>query len=177
MIALGPLSSIIGEFSFYYKSESLTNNLSGTLKAILTLTDSDDSPPSYRKPSAKEARTLLGELDDEVDLLDEFGVSGDNGEEVLGFDDEELDDDLEDDIVYLSIDNYSSDRGQGFGEGRRGDESHEDFKKRIRVEETKRAEQNRRAGGIKTQNAMVKAWKVWSFFYSFSILYIFSHAV
>ncbi|PPQ75836.1 hypothetical protein CVT26_001130 [Gymnopilus dilepis] len=121
--------------------------------------DSDESPLPYRKPSAKEARTLAGELDDEVDLLEEFGVDGDNGEEILGFDDEELDDDLEEDMVFLTIEDYASDHGQGFGEGRRGNESHEDFKKRIRVEETKRAEQNRRAGGIKTQNAMVKAWK------------------
>lgn len=40
---------------------------------------------------------------------------------------------------------------------------HEDFagfKRRVRVEETQRAEGNRRAGGLKTQKAMVKAWKV-----------------
>ena len=38
----------------------------------------------YRKPSAKEARTIAGELDDEVNLLEEFGAEGDNGEERLG---------------------------------------------------------------------------------------------
>ena len=40
---------------------------------------------------------------------------------------------------------------------------HEDFaefKRRVRVEETRRAEGNRRAGGLKTQKAMVKAWQV-----------------
>lgn len=39
---------------------------------------------------------------------------------------------------------------------------HEDFaefKRRVRVEETRRAEGNRRAGGLKTQKAMVKAWQ------------------
>ena len=39
---------------------------------------------------------------------------------------------------------------------------HEDFaefKRRVRVEETGRAEGNRRAGGLKTQKAMVKAWQ------------------
>lgn len=34
------------------------------------------------------------------------------------------------------------------------------FKRRVRVEETQRAEGNRRAGGLKTQKAMIKAWKV-----------------
>ncbi|PPQ96770.1 hypothetical protein CVT26_006269 [Gymnopilus dilepis] len=121
--------------------------------------ESEDMSLPYPEASAKEARTIAGELDDEVNLLEEFGVEGDNGEEVLGFDDDELDEDFEEDMVYLTLDDYSSDHSQGFGEGQRGNESHNDFKKRIRVEETKRAEQNRRAGGIKAQNAMVKAWK------------------
>ena len=55
-------------------------------------------------------------------------------------------------------------------DGSEGDESedddailHEDFtefKRRVRVEETQRAEGNRRAGGLKTQKAMVKEWQV-----------------
>ncbi|KAF9474955.1 hypothetical protein BDN70DRAFT_814884, partial [Pholiota conissans] len=56
-------------------------------------------------------------------------------------------------------DEYDSEGGGSDDEGQGGEGDFNHFKTRIRIEETQRAEKNRRPGGIKTQNAMVKAWE------------------
>ena len=75
--------------------------------------------------------------DDEEQLVQEFGVPGAFAEEILGYDEEVDDLDLE------------------------VDEDYETFQTRVRVAATKRAEANRRPGGLKTQQAMQKMVQVW----------------
>ncbi|KAK7053211.1 hypothetical protein VNI00_003830 [Paramarasmius palmivorus] len=69
---------------------------------------------------------------DEEQLVHEFGVPGAFAEEILGYDEEHDDLDLED------------------------DDDFEVFQTRMRVEATQRAEMNRRPGGLRTQQAMVR---------------------
>ncbi|PPQ74282.1 hypothetical protein CVT24_001198 [Panaeolus cyanescens] len=124
------------------------------------------SPSQPNSSIAHDLLVIEPVAGDEASLVRQYGIPGAASDEVLGYDDdEELDMDSEagevDDL--LIDDEIMSDEGGDLDIPNQGDrqdgESFKDFQKRIRVEETKRAEQNRRAGGIKTQNAMVKAWK------------------
>lgn len=83
-------------------------------------------------------------------MVHEFGVNG--AEELLGFDDENDQDDNEEDFgeditENLNFDLYSP---QKFNQ----------FQADVRLKAAKRAEGNRRAGGLKTQQAVVRNWKV-----------------
>lgn len=82
--------------------------------------------------------------DDDTSLLHDYYVDGANAEDILGFDDDDDGEeygDMEDDEV-ISDSEFTS------------------FQRDVRMHETKRAEANRRPGGIKTQRGMVKAWQV-----------------
>lgn len=69
-------------------------------------------------------------------------------EDLLGLDDD--DEEAED----------GEDISDGDSEGNMDDTDFLEFKRRTRVDETQRTEENRRPGGIKTQHAVVKAWTV-----------------
>lgn len=107
----------------------------------------NDPPPSI--PQARE-RTNPAEAivdtsyDDDTSLLHDYYVDGANAEDVLGFDDdddgEEYGDMEEDEVI--------------------SDSEFTSFQRDVRMHETKRAEANRRPGGIKTQKGVVKAWQV-----------------
>ncbi|KAJ6548089.1 hypothetical protein B0H10DRAFT_2170043 [Mycena sp. CBHHK59/15] len=83
--------------------------------------------------------------DDEASLIKTYGVDGANSDELLGYDSSEDPEEIEGDEEAPTDDD--------------DDAAHTAFKNGVRVETIRRAEGNRRAGGIKTQNAMVKAWK------------------
>lgn len=93
------------------------------------------------------ASDLVVNEDDEEALVNQYGVEGAAAEEVLGYDEDEEDE--EGDVTDCR------DGGDGGS-----DFDFKAFQRQVRVDETRRAEGNRRAGGIKTQRAMVKAWEV-----------------
>jgi hypothetical protein len=94
-------------------------------------------------------RNLVVDDDDEETLINEYGTEGAAAEEILGYDEDD------DEECYGGI------RGDGDGADGNFDEDlqFKAFQRQVRVDETRRAEGNRRAGGIKTQRAMVKAWE------------------
>ncbi|KAF4621817.1 hypothetical protein D9613_012165 [Agrocybe pediades] len=101
-------------------------------------------PPSYLEPHVDVD-------DDEARLIEQFGVEGAAAEELLGFgDDEGSESEEDDDEDSAEEDNPDLLDSPG---------KFSAFQKKVRVEEAKRAEANRRAGGIKTQNSVEKAWK------------------
>jgi hypothetical protein len=112
-------------------------------------------PPSTAISSTSIAHTIPGprpnELeDDEETLINRYNVDGAAADEILGYDDDEDEE-------------YNGDmEGNDDTEGKfpNGDLAFQAFQRQVRVDETRRAEGNRRAGGIKTQRAMVKAWEV-----------------
>ena len=95
----------------------------------------------------------------------EFDIEGADASDLLGFDDE-VDED------YHNSEEFEDDSDIGLS-GQRIDSSELDsellisdsprafqaYQASIRVAAAKRAEGNRRSGGIKTQKGMVKAWK------------------
>ncbi|KAJ7772443.1 hypothetical protein B0H16DRAFT_1714643 [Mycena metata] len=101
------------------------------------------TPQAAQLPSLPLNSTTVEEgLPDISDaaLLAEFNVAGTAPEELLGYDDEDEDEepeDLADDKVYAK------------------------FQKQTRVEAAERFEGNRRAGGRKTQTSIVKSWNMW----------------
>ncbi|KAH9476570.1 hypothetical protein JR316_0010486 [Psilocybe cubensis] len=123
--------------------------------------------------SSQHASTSVSVLRDNNDeiLVQEFGVEGAAAEEVLGYDDDsdsdpedefrevlEINDELLDHTA-LEDDDESDLETQMQG-GPFPGESYTKFQTRIRLEETRRAENNRRAGGVKTQSAVIKDWKI-----------------
>ena len=89
--------------------------------------------------------------DDEETLINQYSIDGAAADEILGYDDDEDEE-------------YNGDVGPGDddedGKLPNGDLEFKAFQRQVRIDETRRAEGNRRAGGIKTQRAMVKAWEV-----------------
>ena len=85
-----------------------------------------------------------------MNWIKQYGVEGANAEELLGYDDEDDEGggDDEDEEVAASDDE----------EAAAGDEeaAHTAFKQTTRVQAVRRAEENRRIGGIRTQKAVVK---------------------
>jgi hypothetical protein len=140
----------------------------------------DATPGSHPRPIRRLAR-ILGQIsiddNEEASLVNEFDVDGADAGEVLGYegDGDDDDDNNDDDNDGGGNDGDGDGEGHQPGDGEPSDDDNEDaededdanrregfvaFQKRIRVTAAKRAEGNRRAGGLKTQRAMVKAWDV-----------------
>lgn len=92
----------------------------------------------------------------DANLIGEFTIDGAGVEDLLGLDDDDDEGGEED---------SSSD--EDLEENTVNDEEFLEFKRRTRVTETRRTEENRRPGGIKTQRAVVKAWMVRSTAFAF----------
>jgi hypothetical protein len=135
----------------------------------------DTTPDAHPRPVRRLAR-ILGQIsledNEEISLVNEFGVDGAYADEVLGYEgdgdddddnrdsgegplasdeqDEAANSDEDEDEADDDDDDHGADKRESFGA----------FQKRVRVNAAKRAEGNRRAGGLKTQRAMVRAWEV-----------------
>ncbi|KAJ7743063.1 hypothetical protein B0H14DRAFT_3607425 [Mycena olivaceomarginata] len=97
-----------------------------------------------RLPSNQEYEEDEGDAEE---LIKQYGMEGANAEEILGYDDDD-------------------DEGEGDGDDEEGSTSddevaHTTFKQTTRVRAVRRAEGNRRIGGIRTQNAVVKDFNEW----------------
>ncbi|TFK72355.1 hypothetical protein BDN72DRAFT_894862 [Pluteus cervinus] len=99
--------------------------------------------PSPPLPDPKHTAQAEDEDEDEHSLVETYGITGAFAEEVLGYDLEPDDEELEEDE-----DDDDDDEESAF----------EQFKTQVRVSATRRAEGNRRPGGLKTQKAMVRVW-------------------
>jgi hypothetical protein len=104
---------------------------------------------------------------DEAELIQEFDVEGADASDLLGFDDE-VDEDYHNSEEFediglsgQSIDSSGLDPELLVSDSPRGFQA---YQASIRVAAAKRAEGNRRSGGIKTQKGMVKAWKASRYF-------------
>ncbi|KAF4618297.1 hypothetical protein D9613_011520 [Agrocybe pediades] len=149
-----------------------TANLEILRKELIKYPEPNSQTPSTTVPSTEGNRTVNAsdflELvprsiqDDEPELVAQYGVQGANADELLGMDDD--DDDEEngeengEDVELEEVEEGGSVDEALLG-GPRPGESYSQFKTRVRLEETQYAEKQRRPGGIKTQKAMVKAWK------------------
>ncbi|KAJ7920427.1 hypothetical protein B0H13DRAFT_2319481 [Mycena leptocephala] len=105
--------------------------------------------------SPTTANTRKKKMATPMNWIKQYGVEGANAEELLGYDDEDDEGggDDEDEEVAASDDE----------EAAAGDEEavHTAFKQTTRVQAVRRAEGNRRIGGIKTQKAVVKDFNEW----------------
>ncbi|KAK7059342.1 hypothetical protein R3P38DRAFT_3384318 [Favolaschia claudopus] len=90
--------------------------------------------------------------DDTEELIRQYGVEGANADELLGYDDD--DDDDEDGEEEEDGDASDADIADEAA-------AHAAFKRSVRIQAVNRAEGNRRAGGIKTQNAVKKDFQEW----------------
>ncbi|KAK6997408.1 hypothetical protein R3P38DRAFT_3623368, partial [Favolaschia claudopus] len=121
------------------------NSNSAPCSIALNTTRSDSQLTTSQIATASSSHQ--SDDDDAEELIRQYGVEGANADELLGYDDEE--------------------------EGEEGDEEEEDgndsdaaaanaaFKCSVRIQAVNRAEGNRRAGGIKTQNAVKKDFQEW----------------
>ncbi|KAJ7916427.1 hypothetical protein B0H13DRAFT_2449107 [Mycena leptocephala] len=128
---------------------------------------SSPSPPPapLRRPSRARIQRIASSDEDEEheeeedgdadELIKQYGVEGANAEELLGYDDEddegEGDDDDEEVVASDEEEAAASDE----------EASHTAFKQTTRVLAVRRAEGNRRIGGIRTQKAVVKDFNEW----------------
>ncbi|KAF8219003.1 hypothetical protein L208DRAFT_1383142 [Tricholoma matsutake] len=99
-------------------------------------------------------------LDDckEMSLVNQFGVDDADADKVLGYDNNDNDDDG----YQPEEDEPSDDGGNGDAEDEdqdRQQQNYGDFQKWVRVTVPKRAEGNHCTGGLKMQQAIVKAWE------------------
>ncbi|KAF9490446.1 hypothetical protein BDN71DRAFT_1490630 [Pleurotus eryngii] len=121
---------------------------------LLTINNDEELPLliTPRNPSPQQPPIIasLDSIDDEVSLVNEFGLSIDGAEahKVLGYGD---DDDEDNDDVNGEVDDL--------GEGEDNTESFQSYQTQLRVSAVLRAEGNRRQGGLKTQKAVVCAWE------------------
>ncbi|PPQ79199.1 hypothetical protein CVT24_012739, partial [Panaeolus cyanescens] len=146
--------------------------------ALLNAREENPGPPSNHQreisqdlPVASVDELLIIEpyAIDEGSLIAQYGVTGAAAEELLAYDDDEDGDsdglDIDETELFLGATSDDESENEYYIEegvtttGPSAGESFTDYQKRIRVEETQRAEQNRRAGGIKTQKSMIKAWQ------------------
>ncbi|KAF4613240.1 hypothetical protein D9613_010772 [Agrocybe pediades] len=104
-------------------------------------------------PSSHEER-FIDRDNEEALLVEQYGVPGAAAEEVLGYDSDEEEEEEAQDIAMDSAES-DDDEAVDLSSPRKFDK----FRKQVRVEEAKRAEGNRRKGGIKTQKSVVKAWE------------------
>ena len=139
----------------------VTTNLSHALNLVANqdcpnATIPSESAQATPTPSTRRVTTnlshplhsLVANEDDEEALVNQYAIEGAAAEEVLGYDEDD-----------------EEEEGDVAGDYRDGGDGGPDFdfkafQRQVRVDETRRAEGNRRAGGVKTQRAMVKAWEV-----------------
>ncbi|KAJ7019288.1 hypothetical protein C8F04DRAFT_1404365 [Mycena alexandri] len=120
-------------------------------------TPPSSSPSPVRRPSRVRAPRGTSSSEDEEeeeevdsdadDLIKQYGVEGANAEEILGYDDEDDEDGSDDDDEGASTSDEEA--------------AHAAFKQTTRVQAVRRAEGNRRIGGIRTQKAVVKDFNEW----------------
>ncbi|TFK72415.1 hypothetical protein BDN72DRAFT_894771 [Pluteus cervinus] len=122
----------------YPKSANL-ERLRGILDNYCPLLQPHDVSTCFFPKNTAQAKD---EDEDEDSLVETYGITGAFAEEVLGYDLEHDDKELEED------EDDDDDEESAF----------EQFKTQVRVSATRRAEGNRRPGGLKTQKAMVRAW-------------------
>jgi hypothetical protein len=108
-------------------------------------------PPRPAPPASTEVATSRPDGgavgDDEASLIDDFDITGAEAQELLGYDDNDDEDEDEDD----DEDDEAKDEEEL---------QYRTFQTSVRVDAAKRAEGNRRAGGLKTQRAMRRKWEV-----------------
>lgn len=137
-------------------SQTHANNPQSKLSSVpllpaFSLVSQDNSPNTHNEPERQNIPDPDGR--EEITLVQQFDVEGAAAEEILGFDDddddgdEDQDDDGED---FIAEDECVSDSPRAFRE----------YQASVRVAAAKRAEGNRRSGGLKTQKAMVRSWEV-----------------
>ncbi|KAK6984727.1 hypothetical protein R3P38DRAFT_2806331 [Favolaschia claudopus] len=88
--------------------------------------------------------------DDTEELIRQYGVEGANADELLGYDDDDDEDGEEEEDGDASDADIADEAA-----------AHAAFKRSVRIQAVNRAEGNRRAGGIKTQNAVKKDFQEW----------------
>ncbi|KAJ6449140.1 hypothetical protein C8R45DRAFT_947590 [Mycena sanguinolenta] len=88
--------------------------------------------------------------DNTAELISQYGVEGANAGELLGYDSEEENEE----------DAQSGDKEESGVNTSDKVAVHDAFKKQTHVKAIQQAEGNHRAGGLKTQQAMVKKWKL-----------------
>lgn len=90
-------------------------------------------------------------------MLREYDIEGGGASDLLGYENDD-----EDDEAFEEDDDDDIDGGDDDDDEDNGDdaEDYEATKRATRVRASRRAEGNRRAGGRKTQQAMVKQWNV-----------------
>lgn len=127
-----------------------------------------DTPHPNSEDDASVHVPVLGDSE-EARLVNEFDVPGSNAHQIFDYDDDDDDDDYkegDDDEPDGDGDEEDLDSGAGDGEHEggsfEGPSSFTAFQTQTRIQAAKRSEGNRRAGGIKTQKAMVRAWEVCS---------------
>ncbi|KAK7014508.1 hypothetical protein R3P38DRAFT_3277089 [Favolaschia claudopus] len=89
--------------------------------------------------------------DDDEELIRQYGVEGANADELLGYDDDDEEEDGEEEEDGDASNTDIADEAA----------AHAAFKRSVRIQAVNRAEGNRRAGGIKTQNAVKKDFQEW----------------
>lgn len=96
--------------------------------------------------------------DSDAALLREYDIEGGGASDLLGYENEDEDDDE----AFEEDDGDDIDGGDDDDNEDNGDdvENYEATKRATRVRASRRAEGNRRAGGRKTQQAMEKQWNV-----------------
>ncbi|KAJ6542561.1 hypothetical protein B0H19DRAFT_1267814 [Mycena capillaripes] len=107
--------------------------------------DSSAVSPLIEIPPLQERNGV--EEESEAALLHAYNVAGENAYEMLGYDDNDESDD-----------EHEGDRGGDDDDDEEGPQDMEPFRLGVCVTAVKRFEANQRAGGRKTQAAMVKAW-------------------
>ncbi|KAJ6534238.1 hypothetical protein B0H19DRAFT_964399, partial [Mycena capillaripes] len=104
-------------------------------------------PPVGALPAVSSNEHDGVEEESEAALLRAYDVAGANAYEMLGYDDDDESDD-----------EHEGDGGGDDNDDEEGPQDMETFRLGVRIAAVKRFEANRRAGGRKTQAAMVKAW-------------------
>lgn len=112
-----------------------------------------DSPSTTTHPIPPTAVASCTSFGSDETLLADLGIQQVDADELLGYSDDE--DEEEDER-----DEGEEDLREQDSEDEDSDQEFESFKRRVRVEETERAEMARRPGGVKTQKAVVRDWNV-----------------
>ncbi|KAH9939892.1 hypothetical protein B0H21DRAFT_812429 [Amylocystis lapponica] len=118
------------------------------------------SPTTPRRPCGQGRRVASSspassvhpddvDIEDDETLLDQYDVEGAHAQDLLGYDQDGLDEEDEDEDLdeedTLDLDD---------------DDNFRKYQTTVRVDAAKRSENNRRAGGRKTQKSIVKSWNL-----------------